>query len=295
MGINNYDGDIAFWTKSSERMRVTWYWNIWIWTQTPDTLLHIVRNSAEIVKLQNSASNGGSWQFKVWGGGWLDWAFTIVDKTGWADNHRFTILPSWNVWIGTTAPATSLHINNWNYAAIQLWNDVAWQGYHIAKESTDNSFGIWAWKYWAGTRVLTLLQNWNVWIWTTSPDQTLSVNWNASKVWGGSWATFSDRRLKDINYNYTRGLSEVLKINPISYNYKKDNPLKIDSQISHIGVVAQEIEKVIPEAITKTKSGYLMVDNDPIIWALLNSVKEQQKQIEAQQKQIDELKNLIKK
>jgi hypothetical protein len=37
---------------------------------------------------------------------------------------------------------------------------------------------------------------------------------------------------------------------------------------------------VIPEAVTQTENGYLVVNNDPIIWAMLNAIKEQQAEIE---------------
>ena len=54
----------------------------------------------------------------------------------------------------------------------------------------------------------------------------------------------------------------------------------------HIGLVAQEVQKAIPEAVTENSKGYLLVNNDPIIWAMLNAIKEQQRQIQQQQKQI---------
>jgi hypothetical protein len=54
----------------------------------------------------------------------------------------------------------------------------------------------------------------------------------------------------------------------------------------HIGLVAQEEQSVIPEAVTENSKGYLLVNNDPIIWAMLNAIKEQQRQIEEQRRQI---------
>ena len=71
-----------------------------------------------------------------------------------------------------------------------------------------------------------------------------------------------------------RGLKELLQLKPISYNYNDDNPLDLPNEKDHIGFVAQEVEAVIPEAITYNKKGFLMVDNDPIIWTMLNAVKE---------------------
>ena len=50
-----------------------------------------------------------------------------------------------------------------------------------------------------------------------------------------------------------------------------------------VGVVAQEVRQVIPEAVTENSKGYLLVNNDPIIWSMLNAIKEQQRQFEQQQ------------
>lgn len=51
----------------------------------------------------------------------------------------------------------------------------------------------------------------------------------------------------------------------------------------HIGVVAQDVQKVIPEAVTENSKGYLLVNNDPIIWTMLNAIKEQQREFQHQQ------------
>ncbi|GAN34993.1 MAG: tail fiber domain-containing protein [Candidatus Brocadia sp. AMX2] len=109
---------------------------------------------------------------------------------------------------------------------------------------------------------------------TTAPDQRLSVNGNASKTGGGSWLVFSDERLKNIYGSFDAGLNEVLQLQPIIYRYKKGNSLNIPDEGEHIGFSAQEVQKVIPEAVTENSKGYLMMDNDPILWAMLNAIKE---------------------
>jgi len=128
--------------------------------------------------------------------------------------------------------------------------------------------------------------NGQVGIGTASPDNTLSVNGSADKPGGGSWGTFSDRRLKNLNGNYASGLSQIMKIHPIRYRYKDENGMGIRDRDEHVGVVAQEIQQAIPEAVTENSKGYLLVNNDPILWAMVNAIKEQQKQIEQQRSQI---------
>lgn len=120
----------------------------------------------------------------------------------------------------------------------------------------------------------------NVGIGTTAPDSLLTVNGSADKPGGGSWGTFSDRRLKDLDGSFGAGLQEILKIHPVKYRYKQDNGMGISDHGEHIGVVAQEIKEAIPEAVTENSKGFLMVNNDPVIWAMLNAIKEQQREIE---------------
>jgi hypothetical protein len=49
----------------------------------------------------------------------------------------------------------------------------------------------------------------------------------------------------------------------------------------HVGFVAQDVQKVIPEAVSANSRGYLLVNNDPILWTMLNAIKQQQAEIEA--------------
>jgi len=120
----------------------------------------------------------------------------------------------------------------------------------------------------------------NVGIGTSAPDNKLTVNGTADKPGGGSWGTFSDERLKNLKGRFTPGLRSVMQLQPLRYEYKPDNALGIKSEGEHIGFSAQAVQKVIPEAISANDKGYLVVNNDPILWTMLNAIKEQQAQIE---------------
>ena len=134
---------------------------------------------------------------------------------------------------------------------------------------------------------LAITDGGNVGIGTISPDRKLSVNGGASKTGGGSWDTFSDERLKTIKGRFTGGLKAVMQLQPLRYEYKQDNALGIDSPGEHIGFGAQAVQKIIPEAVSKNDKGYLLVNNDPIIWTMLNAIKEQQAQIQQQRELIE--------
>ena len=135
---------------------------------------------------------------------------------------------------------------------------------------------------------------------TTAPDQLLTVNGNASKPGGGSWATFSDRRLKKDIHSFNDGLKELLKIEPVWYTYNGEASLPQDT---FVGVIAQDLQSIAPYMVKETSRGivgetnYLSVDNSAMTYMIINAIKEQQKlievltrKIEDQKKEIDTLK-----
>jgi len=86
-----------------------------------------------------------------------------------------------------------------------------------------------------------------------------------------------------------------MRLQPVRYEYKPDNALGIKSEGEHIGFSAQQVQKIIPEAVTKNDKGYLLVNNDPILWTMLNAIKEQQAQMQSQQKEIQQLRQEVKR
>jgi hypothetical protein len=200
-----------------------------------------------------------------------------------------------NVGIGTTAPVARLHIGPVNDTTIGLRVEGPSKSGTGAFAGSFGGFGDFAVDAVGvpGGRFV-VKENGRVGIGTNVPDATFSVNGSADKTGGGSWGTFSDRRLKNLDGTFSSGLSEVLKINPIRYRYKEQNGMGISDHEEHIGVVAQEIQKVIPEAVSENSKGYLLVNNDPIIWAMLNAIKEQQRQIQAQGEQIKQQQKQIR-
>ncbi|MGO9084972.1 MAG: tail fiber domain-containing protein [Terriglobales bacterium] len=196
-----------------------------------------------------------------------------------------------NVGIGTTTPGHLLDVAGTlavdstglnNGTGIDLTFGLsAGEGISSSRTAGPNQYGIDL--YTDFNRRISIEQYGNVGIGTTTPDNLLTVNGSADKPGGGSWGTFSDARLKTVNGSFTDGLSQIMKIHPIHYRYKPDNAMGIRDADEHIGVVAQEVKQVIPEAVTENSKGYLLVNNDPIIWTMLNAIKEQQREIKQQQ------------
>src|SRR5260370_34159948 len=81
-----------------------------------------------------------------------------------------------------------------------------------------------------------------------------------------------------------------MQLQPLRYEYKPNNALGVKCSGEHVGFSAQAGEKIIPEAVTKNDKGYLLVNNDPILWTMLNAIKEQQKRIEQLTRQVRHLR-----
>jgi len=86
-----------------------------------------------------------------------------------------------------------------------------------------------------------------------------------------------------------------MQLQPVRYEYKPDNALGLKVSGQHIGFGAQAVQKIIPEAVTKNDKGYLLVNNDPILWTMLNAIKEQQREIQDQHQQLQQKRTHIEK
>ena len=80
---------------------------------------------------------------------------------------------------------------------------------------------------------------------------------------------YSDRRLKNVGEKYTAGLEELKKLDFYHYTFKADK-----DNTPFVGVIAQDLQKVFPDAVTKDESGYLRIRIEDMFYAVINAVKE---------------------
>jgi hypothetical protein len=211
---------------------------------------------------------------------------------------RMVVDDDGNVGIGTTEPERRLHIVGDNprilIEATSISPEINF------KNSGDPLSTVWALYKDGGTDDFKFYQNGdkvtiqnstgNVGIGIADPGSyKLYVNGDAAKPNGGSWSTPSDRRLKETEGVYGYGLSEVSQLSPVRYRYQEGNALSLPTDKEFVGLIAQDVEKVIPEAVDKNDQGYLLLNNDPIIWAMLNAIKELKAENEQLKKRIDAL------
>jgi hypothetical protein len=103
---------------------------------------------------------------------------------------------------------------------------------------------------------------------------------DALKPAGGLWTAISDARMKTDVRSYTGGLSSIVNLRPVTFRYTDDTGY--DTKPQHIGLIAQEAEKIMPEMVS-TQKGTIdgrqvddlrSMDTTPLIFALVNAVKE---------------------
>ncbi len=117
-----------------------------------------------------------------------------------------------------------------------------------------------------------------LWSNASGVDQTgVVLNYGA-----GSWTSTSDEKLKDINSNIENAVDKLMTLRAINFSWKIDETKK-----ENLGLIAQDVEKVFPQVVDVIKDGNLGVRYTDLIPVLVKAIQEQQKQIE-------ELKQLVK-
>lgn len=105
----------------------------------------------------------------------------------------------------------------------------------------------------------------------------------------------SDLRYKKNITSLNNSLSNLLKINGVRYNYRQNEfPDKNFSNNNQIGFIAQDIEKVFPEMVFADEKGYKSVDYARLTPVLVEALKEQNKRIDYLEKELAEIKSLLK-
>ncbi len=126
--------------------------------------------------------------------------------------------------------------------------------------------------------------------------ERVRINPNGSIVATGDITAFgspSDIRLKDIKEVVPNALQSILQLNAYRFDWKEVNHLtKIKEDI---GVIAQEVEKVLPELARTNDDGTMSVRYQGLTAVLIEAIKEQQTQIEELKAENDALKEILKR
>ncbi len=135
------------------------------------------------------------------------------------------------------------------------------------------------------------LMNGNVGIGTAAPTQKLHVVGNI--CYTGAIAACSDARYKTDVRPISNSLEKIMQLQGVTYNWKtKEFPAMQFPDRLQIGFIAQDLEKLFPEMVFTDDAGYKSIDYSRLTPVLVETIKEQQKQIDSITKMITELQKM---
>ena len=107
---------------------------------------------------------------------------------------------------------------------------------------------------------------------------------DGSSAIANSYMLYSDRRLKTDIFSLQRTENQILKLRPVSYNWK-------ESKAEDVGFIAQELEAVFPNLVhTDKQTGLKHVDYMRLIPYLVDALQKQDEEIQQLKNDIKQLK-----
>ena len=121
--------------------------------------------------------------------------------------------------------------------------------------------------------------NGEVGIGTTQPSYALQVgqSGDGTQARANAWNTFSDRRWKKDFIIVPEALAKLDSVNGYYYHWKEGA-----DTTQQLGVIAQEIEEILPQSVSTDANGYKSVDYGKLTAWLIQVNKEQQSAIKQQ-------------
>jgi hypothetical protein len=127
---------------------------------------------------------------------------------------------------------------------------------------------------------------------TGKGDNTGYINPQEGGVYQGNnsstWSTTSDRRLKKNIVDNNIGLEKLTQIQVRNFEYRvaeEITDLPQDQAIKktgvQLGVIAQELQAVLPECVKTESTGVMTVDQDNLTWYMINAIKELKAEFDA--------------
>lgn len=91
----------------------------------------------------------------------------------------------------------------------------------------------------------------------------------------------SDARAKTNIMNFNRGLDVINQLRPVTYNFINEGQGMRRSSQQEIGLLAQEVESIIPGAVITDDDGSMLINYNALIPVLIDAVKTLQAEVDA--------------
>lgn len=128
---------------------------------------------------------------------------------------------------------------------------------------------------------------------TSSPSYALHLNTDsAAKPTSNTWTISSDARVKEVIGSYTRGVADIVALEPKRYRLNGAFGSVDDGRV-HVSVIAQETQATWPEMVgtyehrekdedgVETVMELLNLNTNELQWALVNAIKELAQRVES--------------
>lgn len=135
---------------------------------------------------------------------------------------------------------------------------------------------------------LVIDTNGNIGMGTTSPAYRLQVGnaGDGTEARANAWNTLSDRSLKRNLVTIHDAVEKVNRINGYYFHWENGTDTR-----RQVGVVAQEVEDVLPEIVSRDNNGLKSLDYGKLVPLLVEAIKEQQRTIT---ELTEEMKNITR-
>jgi len=308
----NAAGDSSNVTLSDARLTVTYGGRVGIGTTAPGDKME-VSGGATAYSVGGLSLTGGDQENTItpigriyayytdagWDKRQLRFAVGQTGAIGVAD--AMTINAGGNVGIGTTGPKTNLHIYKGSLGSYPTTHQI--DTYDLATiENSDH----------VRLNFLSPANKHNV-ITFGDPDNkeagfiryqhdsdTLDFKVNGAIVFsidkngnvsGGPYSLISDIRFKKDIVTIPEALEKVLALRGVNFRWK-DKP---DDAGLRMGMIAQEVERIVPEVVHINAQGIKSVEYQVLVGLLVEAIKEQEKKIGSQEQEIKSLGEKITK
>ncbi len=126
----------------------------------------------------------------------------------------------------------------------------------------------------------------------TEPAYTLQVN--GSVAGNSAYVNLSDGRMKTNVQTLHQAIDLVSRLRGVSFNWDKSvcKRLNVDDR-QHLGFIAQEVQKVLPQVVSTGADGHLSLAYGDVVPVLTEAIKEQQGQISKLQAENADMHKLL--